>query len=316
MGIPNLNKLLLNRCSHNSIYKIHLNCLYERCVAVDISIYMYQCMKTGDFMENIYAFLSLFKYYCITPIFVFDGKPPAEKRETIMKRNAEKNLAMQEFHELKKSEHAPEEAEAVERRMKVLKQKMARITRTNITEVIELIRAFGFSYYIAPQEADQLCVHLVESAGAYAVMSDDMDIIISGCSRVIRNFNMAKHEAVLYHTENILTDLKLSLTQFREIVVLSGTDYHENETGISLENAFELYETYRGEEMGTDPSFYDWLNTRLFSTEKKASACDMLDISKYTDELNAFLKRESLNTSLTDIEAIKTIMRKHRFIFL
>ncbi len=42
------------------------------------------------------------KYYGIIPIFIFDGKPPPEKRATIEKRKTKKAEAENEYNLLKK----------------------------------------------------------------------------------------------------------------------------------------------------------------------------------------------------------------------
>ena len=52
-------------------------------------------------MENMYLMLSIFKYYNITPIFIFDGKPPNEKKSLLQKRREDKLEAEQEYTILK-----------------------------------------------------------------------------------------------------------------------------------------------------------------------------------------------------------------------
>jgi hypothetical protein len=54
--------------------------LANKTIVIDISIYMYKYQTDGTLIENIYLMLSLFKHYRIIPIFIFDGKPPIEKR--------------------------------------------------------------------------------------------------------------------------------------------------------------------------------------------------------------------------------------------
>ena len=45
--------------------------------------------------------LSVFRYYNICPIFVFDGKPPPEKKELLLKRREDKIEAESEYNTLK-----------------------------------------------------------------------------------------------------------------------------------------------------------------------------------------------------------------------
>jgi len=320
MGIPKLNKFLLDHCSQQSIYKIHFENLYEKRVVVDISIYLYRFLATDNFMEHVYLFLSVFKYYCIEPVFIFDGKPPAEKSATIKKRNSEKQAATVEYSHLE-TQLTPsltyEARQEMERRMIVLKKKMLRITWTHIDNAIELIDAFGFQYYLAPHEADQLCVYLARCTkfDIYAVISDDMDMILSGCPRVIRGINISLHEGILYDTTRIMSDLDVSLDQFRQIVVLTGTDYDSaisNKNACTIPGAFDMYKQYTLSDRSL--TFYDWISER--ETNELLKICDMFDVSNYTQEIESFLSTGPKKEKKFDIPLIKSIMKRHNFYFL
>jgi len=259
MGIPKLNQLLIEKCS-NSIKDIKLETLINKKIAVDISIYLYKFLSYDDYMEHLYLFLSIFKYYCIIPIFIFDGKPPPEKQALLKRRFSEKYKAYDEYKclEQNKSEISDkQQLMEIEKTMNSLKKKMIRITHTHISQAIELINAFGFQHYFAPNEADQLCIYLTTIGKTYATLSDDMDMIVSGCPLVLRNFNMTTHKVLLYDTTNILKDLQLTLQEFRDIVVLSGTDYEisssfstSSRPNIHIRKSFEYYKKYKETVMG------------------------------------------------------------------
>jgi len=265
----------------------------------------------------MYLFLSLFKYYCIEPIFVFDGKPPAEKYATIKKRKLEKQAANKEYIELETIlETNPENKYEIEKRMEILKNKMIRVTWKDIDKAIELIESFGFIYYLAPHEADELCVYLSLKNIVYGVMSDDMDMIVSGCPCVIRNVNMSLHEAVVYDTPQILNDLQMSLQHFREIIILSGTDYdYSYEKRISIRKAFDLYQQFS--QYDTSNSFYNWLSSLMeidINIDELMSIYKLFDINM--DELTTFIESYSVEKKKISVSAIKTIMKEYRFIFL
>ena len=80
MGIKNLNRFLLDNCNKKSIKKFHLKQLENKKVVIDTSIYLYKFIADDSLLENMYLFISIMKSYNIEPIFVFDGKPPAEKK--------------------------------------------------------------------------------------------------------------------------------------------------------------------------------------------------------------------------------------------
>ena len=46
--------------------------------------------------------ISLFRKYDIIPVFIFDGKPPAEKKDLLMARNSKKKEAELNYNNLKK----------------------------------------------------------------------------------------------------------------------------------------------------------------------------------------------------------------------
>ena len=54
-------------------------------IVVDISIYLYKYEAENALLENMYVMLSIFSYYNVIPIFIFDGKPPPEKKELLQK---------------------------------------------------------------------------------------------------------------------------------------------------------------------------------------------------------------------------------------
>ena len=92
MGIKSLNKFLKIKCL-DCLSKITLVELKNQVIAIDASIYMYKFISDDTLIESIYLMVSLFKKNDVTPIFVFDGKPPAEKQEIINERQIKKTEA-------------------------------------------------------------------------------------------------------------------------------------------------------------------------------------------------------------------------------
>jgi len=321
MGIPKLNKLLLERCP-NSIKKIHLDTLRNKKIAVDISIYLYKFLSDGDYMEHLYLFLSVFKYYCIVPIFIFDGKPPVEKQALLKRRYSEKQHAHQEYMDIEQqflSEIDPQKISEMTQTMKTLKKKMVRLTYTEIDKAIELIAAFGYEHYFAPHEADQLCVYLTCIGKTYATLSDDMDMIVSGCPIVLRNLSLMNHEVSLYDTNQILSDLKLTIHEFRDIIVLSGTDYEisNKPMNISVKKAFEYYTKYKESEKENKQDFYSWLNeTGAIENNELDKISFLLNIDNYMNEYMTFIKENIITKPKFSISNVKNIMRQYKFIFI
>ena len=102
MGIKFLNRFLMDNCSKKSIKKCHLSALKNKRFVIDASIYMYKFKGENALMEHMYLFISILKHYEIEPIFIFDGKPPAEKKEILIKRRMDKLDAEQKYMEMQK----------------------------------------------------------------------------------------------------------------------------------------------------------------------------------------------------------------------
>jgi flap endonuclease-1 len=323
MGIRNLNSFLRDNAS-SAIKFISLSELSGKKVAVDISIYLYKFASDDNLIENIYLMLSVFRYYNIIPIFIFDGKPPCEKRELLTKRREDKRDAEEEYYRLKKLLENNQNMDEADRQdiisnMDNLKRKFVCISRTDTESVKALIRAYGATYCDAPGEADELCALLAVKGRVWACLSEDMDMFVYGCPRVIRYLSLLNHTAVLYETRKILEILELTQMELREICILSGTDY--NRANDDSKNAPTLYETlkhfkkYRKDK--TELGFYDWLIEKThyiqdYEILKRINS--MFDFSRADLNVNN-LEEIRIANSIIDRGEITAILRSDGFIF-
>ena len=192
MGIRLLNKYIKTNCK-KGVNVIKMENLRGKYIAIDTSIYLYRFLQEEVLLENFYLLLSLLKFYNITGIFVFDGKPPEEKYKLIDKRNSVKAEAREKYKELEmkinkinNNDYEREEKNDIQNEMVELKKKFVKLERYHIEIIKKLITAFGESYIDAEGEADQLCAKLVIKKIAYACLSEDMDLFLYGCPRVLR----------------------------------------------------------------------------------------------------------------------------------
>lgn len=266
MGIRNLNKFLRTNCS-NSIKCVSMKELSGKKIAIDISIYLYKFSADDSLIENIYLMLSIFRHYNIIPVFIFDGKPPDEKRELLEKRKSDKNQAKTEYNNLKKqletdTDLDSDEKQEISTAMDLLKKKFIYIQKEKIENVKELMRAFGASYFDAPGEADELCALLAIKKKVWACMSEDMDLFVYGCPRVLRYFSLLKHTIVVYDFKSMLEELGITEKEFCQICILSGTDYNLCAgTNMDLYNILKIFKKYHKSEYSKkdNSDFYDWL---------------------------------------------------------
>jgi len=265
MGIKHLNRFLKENAS-NSMKLINVSELSGKKIAVDISIYMYRYASDNNLIENIYLMLAVFRYYNIIPIFIFDGKPPIEKKELLIKRRQDKKAAEEEFNNLKKILSNNFNMDETEKQdiissMDYLKKKFINISKTDIENVKSLITAYGATYYDAQGEADEVCAMLTIKGKVWACLSEDMDMFVYGCPRVIRYLSLLKHTAVLYDTKGILENLGITQKELREICILSGTDYNnlndETPNSPTLYTTLKYFKKFHKEK--TNLEFYNWL---------------------------------------------------------
>ena len=299
MGIRYLNKFLRTECKGENIKFINVAELSGKKIAIDISIYLYKFIGDDSLIENMYLMLAVFRYYNIIPIFIFDGKAPTEKKELLKKRKNDKMAARAEFNTLKKQLTDltdNDEKQEIMNSMDLLKKQFITISKEQVEQVKKLIRVFGATYFDAPGEADELCASLVIKNKAWACLSEDMDMFVYGCTRVLRYLSLMNHTAVLYSIKGILEDLDITQKELREICVLSGTDYNFNS---SKKNELGLYKTMsyfkkfqkECKKDGLHKDFYDWLleNTDYIDdSEHLKNIYNMFDLTSSHENIQVF----------------------------
>ena len=324
MGVKHLNRYLTEKCSSYSIRKMGFVEMRNQTVVVDTSIYLYKFIEKGDLEENMYLLLSLFREYGITPVFVFDGKPPPEKKELLERRRAEKHIAETKYNELCATVNAPDgpgKTDEIVAELAALKKRFVRIHERDIQTVKRLITAYGMTYLESKGEADQLCAYLVKHSYAWGCMSDDMDMFLYGCPRVIRHVSLLNHSAVVYDTSRILKELGMGFSTFKDIMVLSGTDYILGEK-TSLNETLKLYSLYCILPFQSI-SFYDWLckSTEYITDRQKLDRVHALfDLSSFgatnPHEVSAIMRAVPFKNKPLIMDDIRRIMEPTGFVFL
>jgi hypothetical protein len=315
MGIKNLNRFLYENCSKKSIRKIHLGQLTGKVVVIDTSIYLYKYASEGALMESIYLMISIFRHYKIIPVFIFDGKPPPEKRDLLQQRRVEKKEAEEKYMLLKNDETDTDN----QAKMEKLKRMFVRISQEEILKVKQLMDAYAVTYYDAPGEADHLCSYLVNIGKAWGCVSDDMDLFLYGCKYVIRNISLMKHTGALYDTGQILEDLEMTEQLFREIMVLSGTDYNIH-TKTSLKETIRWYYEYmkyRAKCKDQPLGFYVWLlkNSKYIADYKELLNAYKMFTCNNCDELDKWRNLDIDKVGAPDMERIQQMMEAEGFVF-
>ena len=315
MGIKHLNGFFRDNCT-KSISQIHLRNLRNKKIVIDISIYLYKFMSDDALLENIYLMISIFRHYNIKPLFVFDGPPPKEKLPLLVMRKEAKKNAEQELKTIRENMENEEDhkvkQEMVEQ-IDQLKKKCVKIHSRDINKVKQLMDAYGVNYVDAPGEADELCAYMVINNEAYACISEDMDMFIYGCPRVLRYFSILKKTCIMYNFKQILEELQLNAKEFNQICICSGTDYSSEH--VHLYKILSKFKKFKNKNKVPDVDFIQWIheNTNLY---QDSTIEDMRNIENmFKDNDGDYFDNNMFQVSMVNKEELHSIMREEGFIF-
>ena len=205
-----------------------------------------------------------FANHNITPCFIFEGSAPEEKKDAIHMRAIKKAAAKQKYDELvvaTSSIDAPTSTEDV-LMLQMLKEQTTKVSHIHVDQCKELLKLLGIPHYTAVHEADTLCVDFVLKGKAWACMSQDMDMFLYGCKRILRRY---KNNYYLYDLDTILMELQMNMDTFRKLFILFGTDYGNVVEGVDkqqlMERIFNDWKGSLGTGTGTAPtpnSIFEW----------------------------------------------------------
>ncbi len=284
MGIRGLSRYLKNNIC-NGVTKVSLSELSGKKIVIDTSIYMYRFNENNEMIENFYSMILLFKQNGIIPLFIFDGVYPKEKSDTIKERQIERDDAEQKIALL------DDDTSYI---LHSLKRKRTRVCNKERKLLKELFENCGVMYQYAHGEADSVCANYVLKGEAWACLSDDMDLFVYSCPRVIRYFSLVTKTAILYDINTILQEMNMSFDVFQTICILSGTDY--NKTQYDLDYLMSLYKTHSIEGIEYDSKLLNDMK-ELFTFNVN----DSYDIIKY----NAY-----------DADRLRTFLENNNFVFV
>jgi flap endonuclease-1 len=244
MGIKSLLKFINE--FPELIKNVDKNTLKKKKIAIDISILIYRTIisvrssgadftnQKGEITSHI---LGLFNKTIeilqlgIIPVYVFDGKPPTIKYKTIEGRKIVRKKALEKM----------ETAISEEDKIKYFKRS-AQITKEQWDQCRDLLDMMGIPYINAPEEADSQCAYLAKIGLVEAVLTEDMDILTFGSTKIIRNLTSHKVETTEIVLTELLDKLELSYDQFVEFCILLGSDYC---SGIIDTKPKIIYEYYK-----------------------------------------------------------------------
>ena len=322
MGIRHLNKFLHDNCG-DIIIQYDFKDLRDKTIVIDISIYLYKFKGHTNLFGYMYQMLLLFKKYNICPIFIFDGKPPNEKKNLLEERKKDKFLYEQKIkyieNRIKYHDfiNQNEETQKLHLKLLSLKKKTVKINKYDIKNIKTLFDLCNITYFDADGEADVLCANLVKNNIAWACLSDDTDLFVHNCPRVFRCIDMINEKILFYDTNKILSKLNLNYKEFLMICVATGTDYliHKCKKN-NINYIIKLYHEYKKCNNNNEINFYNWLE---YNNIIKNSLLLFYIELMYTQEINNLSKYEKSfekkNININN-EDISKFLVDYNFIFI
>lgn len=182
--------------------------LAGKVILIDGSIYLYHFLakptRSNSHIYGYYQMMHRFLNNRITPIVLFDGKPPDEKKTTIEKR---------------------------------AKTKTIKVDQSMIDDIKKLLDHMGISHYQSNNESDFLAIKMFRDSQIYAILSDDTDFIFHMCPFVLRKFDFRSNKLELVNTSLVLELLGVTVSQFKVICLSAGSDYTVARS--SIESAYK-----------------------------------------------------------------------------
>lgn len=274
MGIKNL-KLILNQKCQSAINTRKLECYRGMVLGIDISIFLYKYLyNNDDHIEGLARLIMRLLKNQITPYFIFDGKPPKEKNETLQNRkekreimNIKKNLIencinfeknnfnifknnVLNYIESTNSSYSIDNEELLSlfekstdelhKDSEKINRKIIYVTSYHIESSKKLFDLFGVRYIHAPCEAESLLAILCKDNVVDGCISEDTDILANGGHLFLRNFNADKNTVEEYSLNGILNSLSITYDEFIDLCILCGCDYTTKINGMGPITAYKL----------------------------------------------------------------------------
>jgi flap endonuclease-1 len=260
MGIKSLSTILNQYCKCG-IKNVTLETFRGKVLAIDTSIFLYKfTYNTSDYLEGFTRQILRLLRNGITPLYVFDGKPPEEKKEILNDRKYKRNLLVKkkkliesilenkEFDGTGMEKYLEDlkgkSFETLKDEITKIKRKIIYITGDDINRTKKLFELFGVPYLEADGEAETFCSVLSRKGYITGCITEDTDYLASGGDNFIRGFNSNNNNIVLCRLNEILSELGVTYEQFLDICILCGCDYTTKITGIGAIKAYKFIKKY------------------------------------------------------------------------
>ena len=312
MGIRGLNTLIKKLCPESMITR-DISYYNGKSFIIDASILMYKFRHISTMNESlkinshIIGFINRIKFYLnnnIKPVFVFDGKPPIEKKNTLLKRQQNKTKIKEKIELLQDIDcNTSEEKDEINIEIKKLESQVIYVTREHVNECKKLLELLSIEYYDAPDEAEKYCVYLYKNGFGDYIVSDDTDVFTFGGNKVLKS--SIKNNIIETDLDLFLTKTDYKFNKFIDLCILAGCDYLPFIPSLGINTVYTLFKKHDCIEdiiklnKYSIPEDYNYENVRKIFTEYNYDIPvkqKLLDINKY--ELKKFLEEYKIKNTI------------------
>lgn len=180
----------------------------------------------------------------IKPVFIFDGKPPDLKSETLSRRKEVRETSLEKWENAK----AEGDIEAAHK----YAQASSKVDQTIVEDSKYLLGIMGIPWIQAPCEGEAQAAHMVIKKDADCVASQDYDSFLFGAPRVVRNMTVTGKrklpgknvyvdaELEIIELDETLGALGVNRDQLIDIAICVGTDYNKGLEKVGPKTALKL----------------------------------------------------------------------------
>jgi len=234
MGVRDLN-YLIKRYNHSSIKELTLYDLKNKRLAIDLQLYLYKALiQNKNPVEEIHKQILHLERYKITPIYVFDGKPPKEKIDELQKRAVRRSRSLEVIQYLESIYLQKLSNDELERKTFVL-SKIDELKKNSMVIDKKTKRAIKYLCNIMEikyvdnmdMEADKAIGILYKQGEIDGCISEDNDMLVYGCEHLYRFYKTNSNHILEYNLVEIKKDLRLNDAEFVDLCILCGSDYYK-----------------------------------------------------------------------------------------
>ncbi|WP_319379430.1 flap endonuclease-1 [uncultured Methanocorpusculum sp.] len=178
----------------------------------------------------------------ITPIYVFDGKPPVFKASTLAKRHEVRENAADAWEKALK--------EGDEESARKYAMASSKIDAFIIDSSKELLSALGIAWIQAPEEGEAQSSFMTRNGDVTYAVSQDYDSLLFGAPNLVRNITFSGKKRIRgkvlsvhperLRLEEVLTGLSVTQEELIQIALLIGTDYNSGVPGVGPKTAVKI----------------------------------------------------------------------------